>query len=94
MAAVRVHLFTLLFEEMRLPCATLLEEQSLVDLLVQLVDAAQHVLVLPTPPKEPPTTPKWLVSLILLIDLYEKASVASQEKSTPASASQEAVEVV
>lgn len=81
MAAVRVHLFTLLFEEMRLPCATLLEEQSLVDLLVQLVDAAQHVLVLPTPPKEPPTTPKWLVSLILLIDLYEKASVASKRRA-------------
>ncbi|XP_054925199.1 E3 ubiquitin-protein ligase HUWE1 isoform X3 [Dermacentor andersoni] len=81
MAAVRIHLFTLLFEEMRLPCATLLEEQSLVDLLVQLVDAAQQVLVLPTLPKEPPATPKWLVSLILLIDLYEKASVASKRRA-------------
>ncbi|KAK8782859.1 hypothetical protein V5799_015800 [Amblyomma americanum] len=81
MAAVRIHLFTLLFEEMRLPCATLLEEQSLVDLLVQLVDAAQCVLVLPGPPKEPPATPKWLVSLILLIDLYEKASVASKRRA-------------
>lgn len=55
MAAVRIHLFTLLFEEMRLPCAALLEEHSLVDLLVQLVDAAHRVLVLPPPP--PPSAP-------------------------------------
>lgn len=54
MAAVRIHLFTLLFEEMRLPCAALLQEHGLVDLLVQLVDAAQQVLVLPPPGKEPP----------------------------------------
>ncbi|XP_077544919.1 HECT, UBA and WWE domain containing E3 ubiquitin protein ligase 1 isoform X4 [Haemaphysalis longicornis] len=93
MAAVRIHLFTLLFEEMRLPCAALLEEHSLVDLLVQLVDAAHRVLVLPPPPppsaptgatcpkEPPPATPKWLVSLILLIDLYEKASVASKRRA-------------
>lgn len=90
MAAVRIHLFTLLFEEMRLPCAALLEEH--IDLLVQLADAAHRVLVLPppattsdttdTPSKEPPpATPKWLVSLILLIDLYEKASVASKRRA-------------
>ncbi|EEC02704.1 hypothetical protein IscW_ISCW017074 [Ixodes scapularis] len=60
MAAVRIHLFTLLFE---------------------LVDAAQRVLVLPVPPKEPPATPKWLVSLVLLVDLYEKASVASKRRA-------------
>ncbi|CAN8001289.1 unnamed protein product [Ixodes hexagonus] len=81
MAAVRIHLFTLLFEEMRLPCACLLEEHDLVDTLVQLVDAAQRVLVLPVPPKEPPATPKWLVSLVLLVDLYEKASVASKRRA-------------
>uniref|UniRef100_A0A4D5RDW1 Putative e3 ubiquitin-protein ligase huwe1 isoform x3 n=1 Tax=Ixodes scapularis TaxID=6945 RepID=A0A4D5RDW1_IXOSC len=81
MAAVRIHLFTLLFEEMRLPCASLLEEHDLVDPLVQLVDAAQRVLVLPVPPKEPPATPKWLVSLVLLVDLYEKASVASKRRA-------------
>ncbi|KAH9364790.1 hypothetical protein HPB48_011806 [Haemaphysalis longicornis] len=58
-----------------------------------LVDAAHRVLVLPPPPppsaptgatcpkEPPPATPKWLVSLILLIDLYEKASVASKRRA-------------
>ncbi|XP_067140217.1 E3 ubiquitin-protein ligase HUWE1 isoform X2 [Centruroides vittatus] len=76
-AAVRIHLFTLLFEEMKMPCATLAEKNGLVDLLVQLLDAAQHSLTLV---KESPT-PKWLAPLVLLIDLYEKAAIASRRRA-------------
>ncbi|XP_064483541.1 E3 ubiquitin-protein ligase HUWE1-like isoform X1 [Ornithodoros turicata] len=75
MAAVRIHLFSLLFEEMRAPCAALMEEHQLVDILVSLMDATYQVL-----PNKEGVTPKWLVSLVLLIDLYEKASVASKRR--------------
>lgn len=76
-AAVRIHLFTLLFEEMKMPCATLAEKNGLVDLLVQLLDAAQQSLMLV---KDSPT-PKWLAPLVLLIDLYEKAAISSRRRA-------------
>ncbi|KAL1452366.1 hypothetical protein MTO96_006283 [Rhipicephalus appendiculatus] len=94
MAAVRIHLFTLLFEEMRLPCATLLEEQSLVDLLVQLVDAAQQVLVLPNPAQGAAHYTQVAGVSDPAYRPVREGIGGIQEESTPASAAQEAVEVV
>ncbi|XP_076304373.1 LOW QUALITY PROTEIN: HECT, UBA and WWE domain containing E3 ubiquitin protein ligase 1 [Tachypleus tridentatus] len=71
--AVRIHLFTLLFEEMRISCACLVEKHQLIDTLVTLLDAAQQCFVLV---KEVPT-PKWPASVCLLIDLFERASISS-----------------
>ncbi len=51
--AVRLHLLSLLFEEMRIPCAQAVESSGVLDLLVRLLAAAQECLVLAG--KEPPT---------------------------------------
>jgi hypothetical protein len=43
-ASVRVHLFTLLCEEMKIACARQLEEKDLVLKLIRLLSSGQQVL--------------------------------------------------
>ncbi|XP_071960908.1 E3 ubiquitin-protein ligase HUWE1-like isoform X2 [Antedon mediterranea] len=74
--ASRVLLFTLLFEEMREACAKTMQESGVMDVLVQLLDSVQQCLCAATTP----TTPKWLAPLLLLIDLFEKASISSKRR--------------
>jgi E3 ubiquitin-protein ligase HUWE1 len=81
-AATRIHLYTLLFEEMRIQCATLFSKLGIIDDMVHLLETAQHLLSLvATNNKNNVITPKWLAPLILLIDLYDKAAVASSRKA-------------
>ncbi|RWS15637.1 E3 ubiquitin-protein ligase HUWE1-like protein, partial [Dinothrombium tinctorium] len=81
-AATRIHLFTLIFEERRNECAFLLQETSLTDNLIQLLEAAQNALTLISNNKVAPvSTPKWLAPVVLLIDLYEKSAVASHRRA-------------
>lgn len=76
-AAVRLHLFTLLFEEMRIPCVTLVEEHDLIRPLIKLLVTALDCLIT----QRDVPTPKWMAPLILLIDMYEKAAVSSRRKA-------------
>ncbi|XP_078340185.1 E3 ubiquitin-protein ligase HUWE1-like isoform X5 [Crassostrea virginica] len=75
--AARLHLFSLLFEEMMLPCAESVEGVWLTDLLVQVLNSGQEFLTA----NKDSVTPKWLAPLLLLLDLYEKVSVISKRKA-------------
>lgn len=84
-AASRIHLFSLLFEEKKNECAQYVEESNLISCLITLLDSAQDILLLLKPKYSNSTskiiTPKWLAPVILLIDLYDKAAVASKRKA-------------
>ncbi|XP_048739045.2 E3 ubiquitin-protein ligase HUWE1-like isoform X5 [Ostrea edulis] len=75
--AARLHLFSLLFEEMMLPCAESVESVWLTDLLVQVLNSGQKFLTA----NKDSVTPKWLSPLLLLLDLYEKVAVISKRKA-------------
>ncbi|XP_060587198.1 E3 ubiquitin-protein ligase HUWE1-like isoform X3 [Ruditapes philippinarum] len=75
--AVRIHLFSLLFEETMMPCAEAVENNNLTDLLVQVMMAGKDYLMA----VKSVSTPKWLAPLLLLLDLYEKVSVISKRKA-------------
>ena len=81
-AAARIHLFTLLFEEMRVQCASQFSKLAIMDDMVNLLEKSQHLLSLVSNNnKNSVVTPKWLAPLILLIDLYDKAAVASARRA-------------
>lgn len=92
--AVRVHLYSLLFDEMKIQCANLLHECNALDCLISLLEVGLQQLLLAqnyksTPSSDyntesqPPTvqTPKWLAQTILLIDLFEKGAIASHRRA-------------
>ncbi|KAK7867832.1 hypothetical protein R5R35_008271 [Gryllus longicercus] len=79
-AAVRIHLFTLLFEgpqEMRLACIEVVAQTCINEGCSQLLIKAQKVLAA----HGQPVTPKWMAPLILLIDLFEKVAVITHRKN-------------
>lgn len=96
--ANRIYLFTLFFEgnfqEMRVPCASIVEEIGMLDKLVQLLMitekqlTAQKNRTTAIPSKEPipkdspqaSKTPKWLAPLLLMIDRLEKVSELTLRK--------------
>lgn len=92
-AAVRIHLFTLLCEEMKIACARQLEEKGLVVKLISLLNAGQQVLVArsvksaETTPEgkaaaaDASVTPKWMAPLLLLLDLYEKMALGMRRRA-------------
>ncbi|CAG2119153.1 unnamed protein product, partial [Medioppia subpectinata] len=80
-AAARIHLFTLLFEEMRVQCADEFAKLAIIDDMVVLLEKAQHLMSVVANNKNSVITPKWLAPLILLIDLYDKAAVASARRA-------------
>ncbi|XP_076109103.1 E3 ubiquitin-protein ligase HUWE1-like isoform X2 [Mytilus galloprovincialis] len=82
--AARLHLFSLLFEEMMMPCAETLDTFYLTDMLVQVLNSEQEFL---SANKEM-ITPRWLAPLLLLLDLYEKVSVISKRKAEAAKLTQ------
>ncbi|ROT63125.1 hypothetical protein C7M84_018994 [Penaeus vannamei] len=111
--AVRLHLVTLLFEEMKRGCARAMERAGLVDTLINLFTLTHATMAAnppsPTqpastpvagslPPAPTPTqskekdkekdkdaessgTPKWLSPGLLLLDLYEKLSIATKRRA-------------
>jgi len=87
-AASRIHLFSLLFEEKKNECAQYIEESNLISCLIQLLEAAQDILLCLKPKYTSSSTtnnkiltPKWLAPVILLIDLYDKAAISSKRKA-------------
>jgi len=90
--AVRIHLYSLLFDEMKIQCANLLHQSSAIDCLIALLEVGLNLFYLtkdsPSNSTEldgnqnnPHFTPKWLAPTILLIDLYEKGAVASSRRA-------------
>lgn len=79
--AVRLHLFTLLFEgpvfqEMRIPCAEAVHRSGILQTFVKLLtDCERYIRASNTT-----STPKWLTPLLLLLDLVEKVSLCTQRK--------------
>ena len=88
-AAVRIHLFTLLFEECKMLAARIVDESSIISAMIHLLSATPTVLqsnqVAPTTPNEPAakliSTPKWMTPLLLFIDLYEKVILGMNRRS-------------
>ncbi|XP_054168845.1 E3 ubiquitin-protein ligase HUWE1-like isoform X3 [Oppia nitens] len=81
-AAARIHLFTLLFEELRHQCAFNFSKANIIDDMVILLEKAHHLMSLvANNNKNNVITPKWLAPLILLIDLYDKAAIASSRRT-------------
>ncbi|XP_057320129.1 E3 ubiquitin-protein ligase HUWE1-like isoform X1 [Microplitis mediator] len=91
--AGRIYLYTLFFEgtfqEMRVPCAQIVEECAILDKLVRLLVISEGPLTLnknklskDCKDGQMPAvkTPKWLAPLLLLIDRLEKVAVLTQRK--------------
>lgn len=84
-AAVRIHLFTLLFEgpmthEMRTPCALAVQRSGILVPLLTLLKEGSTVLV--DAKDLGVSTPKWLAPLLLMLDLLEKVALATQRKES------------
>lgn len=81
--AVRIHLFTLLFEgqyqELKIPCASAMVRKDVLPKLVKVIIDIERILKLGD--KKTTVTPKWLAPLFLLVDLYEKVAIYTQRKS-------------
>lgn len=84
-AATRLHVFTLLFEEKRNECAHLVSGTDLIETLVTLLERTQNTMSILSQNNSNSTTsvstPKWLAPVVLLIDLYDKAAVASVRRA-------------
>lgn len=90
--AVRVHLYSLLFDEMKIQCANYLHQYNAIDCLISLLevgldlfslsrDSSYNPLDIDFDQLQQQATPKWLAPTILLVDLYEKGSVASYRRA-------------
>ncbi|XP_031573679.1 E3 ubiquitin-protein ligase HUWE1-like isoform X3 [Actinia tenebrosa] len=75
-----LHLSCLMFEEMKVSCAVLLDQYGIVNSLMELLDLCQASLLQLGRTVPEPTTPKWLCPLFLLLDLYEKTALSSERK--------------
>ena len=86
--SVRIHLFTLLCEEMKIACARQLEGKGIVPKLLRLLNDGQLVLATRSNMSESDgkladstATPKWMAPLLLLLDLYEKMSLGVRRRA-------------
>lgn len=84
--ASRLLLFCLLFEEMQLACAKIVNTSQLLDKLVQMLqmvtNSANFNKQSSISHDLSQTTPVWLTSLFILIDLIEKAALSTKRKVT------------
>lgn len=80
--AVRIHLFTLFFQgqyqDMKVPCANALKTYSIIPRLIKVLTEYQMIVTMMS--KNLPATPKWLAPLALLLDLYDKVALSTQQK--------------
>ncbi|XP_036596594.1 E3 ubiquitin-protein ligase HUWE1-like, partial [Trichosurus vulpecula] len=78
--ATRILLLTLLFEELKLSCARIVESSGILNILIKLLEVVQPCLQAAKEQKEV-HTPKWITPVLLLIDLYEKTAVSSKRRA-------------
>ena len=78
--SVRLHLLTLLFDDLRFACVRALSHTCLICFLIQLLEIHVKYVDVQTPLgcTKCLVTPKWLAPLLLLLDLYEKTAVYTQ----------------
>jgi len=89
-AAVRIHLFTLLFEDCSRLCVELVESSDTMQEMVRLIESTQTALTgfkadsvtaADSKPLETPlATPKWVTPMLLFIDLYEKVVLSMKRR--------------
>ncbi|XP_056665905.1 E3 ubiquitin-protein ligase HUWE1-like [Monodelphis domestica] len=78
--ATRILLLTLLFEELKLSCARVVESSGILNILIKLLEVVQPCLQAAKEQKEV-HTPKWITPVLLLIDFYEKTAISSKRKA-------------
>uniref|UniRef100_A0A671TAI7 E3 ubiquitin-protein ligase HUWE1 n=1 Tax=Sinocyclocheilus anshuiensis TaxID=1608454 RepID=A0A671TAI7_9TELE len=78
--ATRILLLTLLFEELKLSCARVVESSGVLTLLIKLLEVVQPCLQAAKEQKDI-QTPKWITPVLLLIDFYEKMAVSSKRRA-------------
>ncbi|KAG2455474.1 HUWE1 ligase, partial [Polypterus senegalus] len=78
--ATRILLLTLLFEELKLSCARIVENSGILNVLIKLLEVVQPCLQAAKEQKEV-QTPKWITPVLLLIDFYEKTAVSSKRRA-------------
>uniref|UniRef100_A0A667ZXG7 E3 ubiquitin-protein ligase HUWE1 n=1 Tax=Myripristis murdjan TaxID=586833 RepID=A0A667ZXG7_9TELE len=78
--ATRILLLTLLFEELKLFCAIVVENSGILDLLIKLLEVVQPCLQAAKEQKDI-QTPKWITPVLLIIDFYEKMAVSSKRRA-------------
>ncbi|XP_048192464.1 E3 ubiquitin-protein ligase HUWE1 isoform X9 [Perognathus longimembris pacificus] len=78
--ATRILLLTLLFEELKLPCAWVVESSGILNVLIKLLEVVQPCLQAAKEQKDV-QTPKWITPVLLLIDFYEKTAISSKRRS-------------
>uniref|UniRef100_A0A3Q3BL04 E3 ubiquitin-protein ligase HUWE1 n=1 Tax=Haplochromis burtoni TaxID=8153 RepID=A0A3Q3BL04_HAPBU len=77
--ATRILLLTLLFEELKLLGARVIENSGILDLLIKLLEVVQPCLQAAKEHKDI-QTPKWITPVLLIIDFYEKMAVSSKRR--------------
>uniref|UniRef100_A0A3Q3L4B7 E3 ubiquitin-protein ligase HUWE1 n=1 Tax=Mastacembelus armatus TaxID=205130 RepID=A0A3Q3L4B7_9TELE len=77
--ATRILLLTLLFEELKLLGAKVVEKSGILDLLIKLLEVVQPCLQAAKEQKDI-QTPKWITPVLLIIDFYEKMAVSSKRR--------------
>uniref|UniRef100_A0A665X457 E3 ubiquitin-protein ligase HUWE1 n=1 Tax=Echeneis naucrates TaxID=173247 RepID=A0A665X457_ECHNA len=77
--ATRILLLTLLFEELKLLGARVIENSGILDLLIKLLEVVQPCLQAAKEQKDI-QTPKWITPVLLIIDFYEKMAVSSKRR--------------
>ncbi|XP_066528621.1 E3 ubiquitin-protein ligase HUWE1 isoform X5 [Hoplias malabaricus] len=78
--ATRILLLTLLFEELKLSCAQIVESSGVLTVLIKLLEVVQPCLQAAKEQKDI-QTPKWITPVLLLIDFYEKMAVSSKRRA-------------
>ncbi|MBN3301500.1 HUWE1 ligase, partial [Amia calva] len=78
--ATRILLLTLLFEELKLSCARVVESSGILTVLIKLLEVVQPCLQAAKEHKDV-QTPKWITPVLLLIDFYEKTAVSSKRRA-------------
>ncbi|XP_028979803.2 E3 ubiquitin-protein ligase HUWE1 isoform X5 [Esox lucius] len=78
--ATRILLLTLLFEELKLSCARVVENSGILNVLIKLLEVVQPCLQAAKEQKDV-QTPKWITPVLLIIDFYEKMAVSSRRRS-------------
>eukprot|EP00794_Sanderia_malayensis_P006098 gene6098-6802_t len=79
--ATRLHLLVLLAQEIHFPVALMLQNMKVVEHLVILLEAVNNYLITKDR-NEDATVPRWLPSLVLLLDQYERSADAQQRKNS------------
>ncbi|ELV12428.1 E3 ubiquitin-protein ligase HUWE1 [Tupaia chinensis] len=67
-------------QELKLPCAWVVESSGILNVLIKLLEVVQPCLQAAKEQKEV-QTPKWITPVLLLIDFYEKTAISSKRRA-------------